>query len=275
MDRVSGHLSKMRIEAGEKARYLMRLDDVEVPLDPYFGRRVSLTLPGSIQCQECGKSIKKTYAEGHCYPCTMRLASCDMCIVRPEKCHYDQGTCREPAWGEAHCMKPHIVYLANTAGLKVGITRAVNVPTRWLDQGATQAIPILRVSTRLQSGIFEVMLKKHISDKTNWREMLKGVDRVLDMEEHRDILFESAADGMDDLCSRFDDEIEVLEEAEPVTLDYPVLAYPTKIRSLNPEKKPRIEGVLKGAKGQYLIFDCGVINIRKHAGYEATLSLED
>jgi hypothetical protein len=65
--------------------------------------------------------------------------------MKPETCHYHLGTCREPDWAQNHCFRPHIVYLANSSGVKVGITRKTQIPTRWLDQGASQALPIFEV----------------------------------------------------------------------------------------------------------------------------------
>lgn len=273
MDTYIGHLDKMKVAYGDPVDYHLVLDALNIHLNPILGREVRLHFTGNIHCSSCGRKIKKTYSEGHCYPCTMSLASCDMCILRPETCHYHKGTCREPSWGETHCMRPHYVYLANTAGVKVGIIRETNIPSRWIDQGATQAIPILRVATRLQSGIFEVMFKKAVSDKTNWRDMLKGPAKLQDMEDRREMLYEVCAEGMDDLMSRYgEDEIEVLDEEEVRTFNYPVLTWPEKITSMSLDKKPTIEGRLQGIKGQYLIFDKGVINIRKFSAYEVEFS---
>ncbi|MDJ0837149.1 MAG: DUF2797 domain-containing protein [Acidobacteriota bacterium] len=272
METYIGHLDKMKVADGESVDYHLPLDELRIHLNPLLGMQVRLQFTGNIHCCNCGNKIKKTYSDGHCYPCTMRLASCDMCILRPETCHYDKGTCREPDWGLRNCMTDHYVYLANTAGVKVGITRHTNLPSRWIDQGATQAIPILRVSTRLQSGMFEVMLKKHVADKTNWREMLKGPARNVDLEERRELLFEACADQMDDLLGQYEDEVEVLDEEETRAFQYPVLEYPEKIRSLNLDKNPKIEGRLTGIKGQYLIFDAGVINVRKFTAYEVEFS---
>jgi len=274
METYIGHLDKMKVEDGEVVSYHLPLDTLRVHLNPLLGTEMSLTFTGNIHCETCGRKLNKTYANGHCYPCTMSLASCDMCILKPETCHYEQGTCREPEWGLAYCFKPHYVYLANTGAAKVGITQAQNIPSRWLDQGACQGLPILRVATRLQSGLFEVLLKKHISDKTNWRAMLKGPAPNIDLEDVREELFEECADAMDDLCNRLGyDDVEVLDEEEPRSFEYPVLTYPDKIRSLSLDKNPKIEGRLMGVKGQYLIFDKGVINIRRHSGYEVEVTV--
>jgi hypothetical protein len=198
-----------------------------------------------------------------------KLAQCDVCIMAPEKCHYDAGTCREPSWGEQFCMTDHVVYLANSSGIKVGITRATQLPTRWLDQGASQALPIMRVATRQQSGLVEDVLRSQVPDRTNWRTLLKGDAEVLDLPAIREQIFEACADGLRELQGRFGlQAIQPLPDAEVVEMRYPVEAYPKKIVSFNLDKDPVAEGTLLGIKGQYLIFDTGVINIRKYTAYQ-------
>jgi hypothetical protein len=192
--------------------------------------------------------------------------------VSPEKCHYAAGTCREPEWGETHCMIDHIVYLANTSGLKVGITRGSQVPTRWMDQGATQAQPIFRVDTRLHSGLVEAVFKNHIADKTHWQAMLKGDAQPCDLEQARKRLLEECAGEIDDLQRQFGlQAITVLEEHPETRISYPILEYPTRVSSFNLDKVPEVGGTLLGIKGQYLVFDSGVINMRKYGGYQLSL----
>jgi len=192
-----------------------------------------------------------------------------VCIMAPEKCHYDAGTCREPSWGEQFCMTDHVVYLANSSGIKVGITRATQLPTRWLDQGASQALPIMRVATRQQSGLVEDVLRSQVPDRTNWRALLKGDAEVLDLPAIREQIFDACADGLRELQGRFGlQAIQPLPDAEVVQMKYPVEAYPKKIVSFNLDKDPVAEGTLLGIKGQYLIFDTGVINIRKYTAYQ-------
>ncbi|MGL4475007.1 MAG: DUF2797 domain-containing protein, partial [Shewanella sp.] len=144
---MQGTLVKMRthLDADNGVQYHLPVGDQSLHLNPVIGKTLTLNFSGQIFCCHCGKKTKKSYAQGHCYPCMQKLASCDMCIMKPETCHYDQGTCREPEWGQKNCYTPHYVYLANTSGLKVGITRHTQIPTRWLDQGATQGLPILKV----------------------------------------------------------------------------------------------------------------------------------
>ncbi|MBB3271457.1 DUF2797 domain-containing protein [Pseudomonas monteilii] len=265
-----GSLSKMAVSLqAPVVQYSFRLDDTQVPVNPLIGQRLRLEYLGAIHCSHCGKRTKTSFSQGYCYPCMTRLAQCDVCIMAPEKCHYDAGTCREPSWGEQFCMTDHVVYLANSSGIKVGITRATQLPTRWLDQGASQALPIMRVATRQQSGLVEDVLRSQVPDRTNWRALLKGDAEVLDLPAIREQIFDACADGLSALQARFGlQAIQPLPDAEVVQMNYPVEAYPKKIVSFNLDKDPVAEGTLLGIKGQYLIFDTGVINIRKYTAYQ-------
>lgn len=270
-----GSLSKMAVRLGETAQYAFRLDEQEVPVNPLLGKRVRLEFLGAIHCTHCGRKTKKSFSQGYCYPCFTKLAQCDSCIVSPEKCHFDAGTCREPEWGERFCMTDHVVYLANSSGVKVGITRASQIPTRWLDQGASQALPIFRVATRQQSGFVEDLLRTQVADKTNWRALLKGDAVPLDLPAIRDQLLESCAEGIAALQQRFGlQAIQPAGDAEVVEIRYPVQAYPTKVASHDLEKTPVVEGILRGIKGQYLILDTGVINLRKYTAYQVAVLTE-
>ncbi|MCO7522666.1 MULTISPECIES: DUF2797 domain-containing protein [Pseudomonas] len=265
-----GSLSKMAVRLDAPVvQYSFRLDDTEVPVNPLIGQSIRLEYLGAIHCSHCGKRTKTSFSQGYCYPCMTKLAQCDVCIMAPEKCHYDAGTCREPSWGEQFCMTDHVVYLANSSGIKVGITRATQLPTRWLDQGASQALPIMRVATRQQSGLVEDVLRSQVPDRTNWRALLKGDAEVLDLPAIREQIFDACADGIRSLHERFGlQAIQPLPDAEVVQMRYPVEAYPKKIVSFNLDKDPVVEGTLLGIKGQYLIFDTGVINIRKYTAYQ-------
>ena len=265
-----GSLSKMAVSLqAPVVQYSFRLDDTQVPVNPLIGQRLRLEYLGAIHCSHCGKRTKTSFSQGYCYPCMTKLAQCDVCIMAPEKCHYDAGTCREPSWGEQFCMTDHVVYLANSSGIKVGITRATQLPTRWLDQGASQALPIVRVATRQQSGLVEDLLRSQVPDRTNWRALLKGDAEELDLVAIREQVFDACADGLRGLQGRFGlQAVQPLADAEVVQMKYPVEAYPSKIVSFNLDKDPVVEGTLLGIKGQYLIFDTGVINIRKYTAYQ-------
>jgi len=271
--KARGVLRKMHSRFENPVRYQILLSDMVVPLNDLLEKQIKLEYSGTIYCINCGRKSRKSFNQGYCYPCFQRLAECDGCIIHPEKCHFDQGTCREPAWGERFCMQDHIVYLANSSGLKVGITRATQIPTRWIDQGATQALAIIRVRSRLQSGILEVMFKQYVSDKTNWRAMLKGEAEPLKMEEEADRLLKECDSELKELAESFGFfAISVLNGIASVGINYPVIKYPEKVTSFNFDKDPVVEGTLLGIKGQYLIFDTGVINLRRFSGYEVQLS---
>jgi len=279
---ISGNLRKMRAEINSQVRgddihgtddlsqtvnYFLPLADQELALNPYIGKTLKLEFLGEINCSHCGKKTKKSFSQGHCFPCMRKLAQCDMCIMKPETCHYHEGTCREPEWGEKNCFVPHFVYLSNTSGLKVGITRHTQIPTRWIDQGATQATIMYKVNTRQQSGFVEMAFKDLIADKTNWRTMLKENQPDRDLLEEAKTLKEKLQSSMDNVIESFPvDDIEE-QENEVLAIRYPVIEFPEKIKSHNFDKNPIVEGTLMGIKGQYLIFDTGVINIRKFTSY--------
>lgn len=260
-------IRKMTSQLGETVQYNLPVGEDSVPMNPLIGKEVTLTYSGKISCCHCGKITKKSYSQGFCYPCMLKLAQCDMCIMKPETCHFEQGTCREPEWGQTYCMIPHFVYLANTSGIKVGITRHSQVPTRWIDQGATQALPIFKVATRLQSGLVEIALAEFIADKTNWRNMLKGLNDSVDLKSKAAELIPHIGEKLGQLQLKYGaDAIEQLDESV-IDINYPVLSYPTKVSSFNFDKTPQVSGTLMGIKGQYLIFDTGVINMRKFGSY--------
>lgn len=270
---VAGALRKLRVRLDTQVQYRLAVGDAEVELNPLLGRRIEIRYAGTITCMHCGRRTNKSFSQGFCYRCFQTLAQCDSCILSPEKCHRDAGTCREPDWAAQHCLQPHVVYLANSSGIKVGITRGTQVPTRWIDQGAVQALPILAVHTRQQSGLVEVLLKKHVPDKTNWRAMLKGQTDQLDLAAARDRLLAQCAPELDALQARFGlQAIQPLPAAATVAIAYPVLQHPDKIVSLDLDKTPTIEGRLLGIKGQYLMLDTGVINIRKFGAYHVNFS---
>ena len=276
MTTVAGSVRKMRVQLEQPVSYVWQAGSQEAAVNSWLGKRLSIEFEGLINCVHCDRVTKKSFNQGYCYPCFQRLAQCDSCIVKPEKCHFSAGTCREPDWGESNCNIDHVVYLANTSGVKVGITRGTQVPTRWIDQGATQARPIARVSTRYQSGLLEVLLAQHVADKTAWQTMLKGNGADVDLEVHQQQLAELCADGIAGLQDAHGVQgIQWLADSSTVSIDYPVLEWPVKVSSHNLDKTPRIEGTLLGIKGQYLMLDTGVINIRKYGGYNLLVKVYD
>jgi len=232
----------------------------DVDMNARIGKHIRLEWNGIINCLACKKVTKKSFGQGFCYTCFMNAPESAECIIRPELCRAHLGEGRDPEWEEKHHNKPHIVYLAASSAVKVGITREDQVPTRWIDQGATAAIRLAETENRYEAGRVEVALKELFTDRTNWRKMLTNdVDNTIDLEEEKWALEEHLPADIMDLFS---------ENDEIVNLNYPVLEFPTKVKSLSFDKTPVIEGVLKGIKGQYLFFENNeVLNIRKHTSY--------
>lgn len=261
-----GLLHKMQTQwnAGDsKVAYQLRLNDEAISLQPHIGQTITLTHTGKINCIACQRSIPKTFQQGYCFPCTLKLAETDMCILKPELCHFHKGTCRDNAFAQKHCFIKHSVYLALSSHAKVGITREHQKTTRWADQGASSAIEILHVPDRKTAGEIEVHISQNLSDKTNWRKMLQNEVATEDLLQ----LKKSILNTLPDM-----DGIEVAPDML-YELHYPVLEYPKKITSLNLDKTPKIEDKLMGIKGQYLIFQNGVINLRKHQGYDVEFEI--
>ena len=259
-----GKLKKLKTEKQDTVKYWLPFGDESILLNDLIGKQVSLNFTGNIYCIDTGKKIKKAYGQGYSWESFITLPECDQCIFQPELCHYSRGTCRDPKWGEQHCLKPHVVYLSLTSGVKVGITRKTQVPTRWMDQGAVKAIKICEVKDRLTSGKVEVEIAKDMADKTNWRNMLKNVYTDVDLLSIK----ASVLKKHEKLFSTHKVEI---SDDEVYEFNYPVEQYPEKVSSFNFDKKSEVSGKLMGIKGQYLIFDTGVINIRKYQGYEVNL----
>ena len=190
-----------------------------------------------------------------------------MCIVKPHQCHYGEGTCRDMKWAEEHCMVPYVIYLARTNHIKVGVTGADRCEMRWMDQGAVEALPILRFSSRYQAGLMEIEIAKSLPDKTNWQQMLLGeISDKRDLVDVREELYLEFANLVDDLEG---------EEVDSTNyfFHYPQVGNLTKVTIIDLDKKHRFTATLMGIKGQYLIFDKGVINIRKHQGYFISLEI--
>lgn len=263
------NLRKMTTTLDDQNNAIYQIDDIK--FNDFIGKNIKIEFLGEINCVSCGTKTKKSYSQGHCFMCMRRLPECDICIVKPELCHYAEGTCRDSRWGEANCMKTHIVYLSNTSNMKVGITKIKNVPSRWIDQGAAYALPIFAVENRLLSGLVEVAIKENIADKTNWRKMLQGEPENLDLLAMRDELLEKSKDKIAEIRAKYGENSVEPVESKVQHINFPVEQYPLKIKSFNFDKDPIINAKLMGIKGQYLIFDTGVINIRKFSGYKCSI----
>lgn len=264
MKKIQGALLKMRSELNDPVDYFLSLADQKIHMNNFIGKNISITYLNEIHCIRCGRMTNKSFHQGYCFPCFRTAPETDDCILRPEMCRAHEGVSRDMAWSKNHCLNDHIVYLAISSGLKVGVTRIAQVPTRWIDQGASSAIKIAQAPNRYTAGIIEVNLKKHFADKTNWRNMLTNkMDTEINLMEQKAKAKELVKK---EFLNYFIDDNEITE------INYPVLEYPEKVNSFNFDKAQKIEGILVGIKGQYLIFEEGkVLNIRKHNGYEVEL----
>jgi len=262
----------MHTAVASPVTYGLPLGDAVIDLRPFMGHDMELRFESDILCSHCGCKTRKSYSQGYCFPCSQKLAACDLCVLQPSRCHFHEGTCREPEWGRTHCMQPHLVYLANTSGLKVGITRAYQALTRWTDQGASQALPVFEVATRQISGLIESALARYVSDRTDWRALLRGPAEPVDLLAERARLLDLCGRAIDDIRDRFGpDTVRGIDSDTVTCLEYPVLAYPEKLRSLSFDRTPAVAGRLEGIKGQYLLLDSGVLNVRKFSSYVVSM----
>jgi len=265
----TGFLHKMNTELTQPVDYFLQLGDDHIKLNDWIGKTISIQYHHHIECVHCGRKTNKSFNQGFCYPCFKALPQCDICIVSPEKCHHHEGTCRDNEWADEFCFAPHIIYFSNTSGIKVGITRQTQVPTRWIDQGARQALPVLRVANRFHSGIIETAFKPYMNDKTNWRTMLKDEYNEHDLSALFLELWPAVKKTIDsDILSTTE---ELIQQPNVYDIEFPALDFPTKITSFNLDKTDLVSGTLRAIKGQYLILDTGVINIRKFSGYKVTI----
>lgn len=247
--------------------YLTLSNDSQIHLNSLLGKHISLTHKKDIRCCHCGRKISKTFNNGYCYPCFQRLPQNDLCYVKPSLCHYSAGTCRDACFGDSYCNQPHVVYLALSSSVKVGLTSATNPVKRWTDQGAAKGMVIALTPTRQISGQLELALATYIPDKTNWRKMLGNLPNAGDLKS-------TWMELRDKIPIEFQ---QYLVSTEPTITDihYPVAEYPSKVISLDLVKSSPVSGVLKGIKGQYLILDTGVINIKKYSGHLVDLEFTD
>ncbi|NIJ43663.1 hypothetical protein FHR24_000102 [Wenyingzhuangia heitensis] len=254
----------MATENEEQVQYYLTTSSHVLNLNQLLNKSIAITFDG-YECLNCGKA-KKIFRQGHCYDCFYEQPGVADWVMKPElsKAHLGIED-RNLAYEEKAQLQPHIVYLALSSNVKVGVTRKTQVPTRWIDQGANKAIPFVEVPNRFLAGITEVALKEHVSDKTSWQKMLKN-----------DVADEDLIAVKKELRQYLPEETKEYYINEDLVLDinYPVENYPLKVSSLNLEKENFYQGVLKGIKGQYLIFEDGkVFNVRSYEGYKVTLDI--
>ena len=259
-----GVLTKMQTEFLNPIQYYLVFENSFLSLNQLLDKSMEINFVG-YQCLNCGKK-KKIFRQGFCYDCFMSSASAGDWIMKPElsTAHLDIED-RDLEYEKKVQLQPHIVYLALSSEVKVGVTRKTQVPTRWIDQGAIQAIPIVEVPNRYLAGITEVALKNHFADKTNWQKMLKNEVPNMDLISERNKVFDWLPTEVKDYFPK---------EEKIIQLDFPVLQYPKKVTSLNLDKTPNFSGTLTGIKGQYLLFEDGtVFNVRTYEGYVVKMSL--
>lgn len=253
-----GVLRKMQTEVGSPIQYYMTFENDFLNVNQVLNKTLKINFIKH-QCLNCGND-RPIYRQGFCRTCFFEIPTAGDWIMRPElsTAHLNKED-RDLAYEKKVQLQPHIVYLANSSNIKVGVTRKTQVPTRWIDQGAHEAIEIVEVPNRYLAGITEVALKDHIGDKTAWRKMLTNNTTDENLIEWRDKLKPFIPEEAQEYFISSNSETH---------LEFPVLQYPEKVRSLNLSKTPNFEGVLKGIKGQYLIFeDNTVFNVRSNEGY--------
>ncbi len=253
-----GVLTKMKTEFTSPINYFLVFENDFINMNQLLDKRIKITFE-KYECLNC-RQDKPIYRQGFCKSCFYETPSAGDWIMRPElsKAHLNEED-RNLEFEKKMQLQPHIVYLANSSDVKVGVTRKAQVPTRWIDQGAHEAIEIVEVPNRYLAGITEVALKEHVSDKTNWRKMVTNeiIDANLEVEKEK-------------LAQYIPNEVKpyyIKSKSKEINISFPVHQYPEKVKSLNLGKTPKYEGVLKGIKGQYLIFeDNTVFNIRGNEG---------
>lgn len=253
-----GQIRKMTTENGNPIRYYWNFKHDFIVMNQLLGKKITINFD-HYECLGCHED-KEIYQMGYCKNCFFTLPEANPSIISPELSTAHLGVAqRDLEWEQKFELQPHIVYLANSSGIKVGVTRLTQIPTRWIDQGASEAIVIARTDNRYEAGMIEVSLKNVIADKTNWQRMLKNDVPEIDLYTQ----YQEIRKEVNEEFKQF-----LVEEPEVLKLDYPVLAYPEKVKSTNLKKTPTVEGVLKGIKGQYLIFeDNTVFNVRGHEGF--------
>ncbi len=257
---LEGNILKMRAELASPVKYTLPIGENLIEMNDLIGKNISLKFEGRINCVSCGKQTKTSFGQGFCYNCLQTSPEASESILRPELSKAHHGIARNIEWAEKNDLIDHIVYLAISSEVKVGVTRIHQIPTRWIDQGASLAIKLATTPNRHIAGVMEVFLKKHFTDKTNWRAMLKN-----EIIENIDLVAEK-----EKITQLLPKELRKYIETDNSTteINYPVKQFSDKIKNVGFDKLPLIEGVLTGIKGQYLLFaDDSVLNIRKHNGY--------
>lgn len=254
----------MNVNHGTPVKYTLKNDTSELCLNDYISQDISFQFLNEILCTSCGRKTSKSFFQGFCYPCFKNAPEAAECIVNPELCRAHLGEGRDVEWEVKNHNVPHTVYLSNTTGIKVGVTRNTQIPSRWIDQGATEALVLAETPNRYLAGCIEVALKAHIADKTAWQRMLKLEHVPYDLNQRKQELIAHLPDDLKNY---------VVQDESTTKIRFPVTQYPEKVKSVSLDKEPYFCHTLVGIKGQYLIFDSGqVFNVRKHSGYSVVIS---
>ena len=267
MIKLEGNVRKMKSDFKAPIEYSMILSEHILPLNDHIGSNIKLEWSGIIHCVKCGNKTNKSFFQGFCYPCFISAPESSECILKPELCQAHEGISRDMEWSEKYCLSNHYVYLSLTSGIKVGVTRYTQIPTRWIDQGAIKALKIAKTPNRYLAGAIEVKLKEFVSDRTSWQRMLKNdVNQDIDLYGYRETLKENLPSDL---------KTYVLNEEREKIIAYPINKYPEKIKSINFEKVKEFEGKLTGIKGQYIYIDNQfVVNMRKYSGFYFNIIIE-
>lgn len=258
-----GTLTKMQTEPGSPIQYYIVFENSFLNVNQLLGKEFEISFLG-FSCLNCSKK-KKIWRMGYCYDCFYSIPAAGDWIMNPELSKAHLGIAdRDLEYETKAQVQPHIVYLAASSDVKVGVTRKTQIPTRWIDQGASVAMPIIEVPNRYLAGITEVALKNHLSDKINWKKMLLNELCSIDLSSQRSFVRPLLPDEVQEYFESTDEKL--------YCFDYPVLEHPKKISTLNLVTTPVFQGRLTGIKGQYLIFEDGtVLNVRAYEGFSVSI----
>ncbi len=253
------------LDENGRAHYLLKTDQDFIKMEHLIGSQITIEFQNEKYCSNCGNQFEDLFRMGFCKNCFFIAPQAGESIIRPELSRAHEGVeDRDLEFEKSYQLQPHVVYLANSGDLKVGVTRAAQKTTRWIDQGASEAIVFAQTENRFQAGQIEVAMKAYLGDKTPWQRMLKNAIPEIDLLEEKQQLKDKLEGDLAQFYSP-DDQVHKIE--------FPVDEYPAKVKSLNLDKDPKIEAQLKGVRGQYLIFEGGVVfNVRANTGYRVRLS---
>ena len=259
----SGIIQKLNSSLKDEVQYSLPIGNEFVKLNNLISKKIKISFNGDIFCIRCNNKIKKSFAQGYCFPCFRDSPETSECILRPELCRAHKGESRDMEWSKKYCLSDQYIYMSFTGNLKIGVTRHTQIPTRWIDQGATKAIILCKTPNRYLAGVIEVYLKQFYSDRTHWIKMLSGKFEEPDFDQ-------CYLEAQTHLKTKFS---KYIIDSKWTSIKFPIESIPEKIKSLSLDKEPIYEDILTGIKGQYLLFKNNkVVNIRKYTGYSITIN---